>query len=295
MVTNKKFDPKDYEAAFLFNHFLNSCHRQQRFEMVEDYYNAEPFDYEMYCEDNREKYNRKAVVSRFKNEDSSNFLASHYRTDKKTKNLPKTSQALKIFTDSRSHSAPEGRLSFKNGAHQTLSILKHRPFFIVQGENSCAKKQKRTLKENDAQSYIKSQNVFDSSKIIYYNDIVDVINHNFTNCFVKREIASPKREESETETDCSSDLALHDNREYSLEDSNCSSGNEHENALSSEMAESKSKCPEDGTDNYRFDVQGITDTNILQKTDEAFKKVLFGTFKHLYKKICKSQYGQSTK
>jgi len=43
MALKKKIDPKDYEAAFLFNHFLRSCYGRDE-EGSEDYYQERPFD-----------------------------------------------------------------------------------------------------------------------------------------------------------------------------------------------------------------------------------------------------------
>lgn len=36
MIPSRKIDPKDYEAAFLFNHFLHSCYRDEEFTGIED-------------------------------------------------------------------------------------------------------------------------------------------------------------------------------------------------------------------------------------------------------------------
>lgn len=269
MVVNKKIDPKDYEAAFLFNHFLNSCHKRQRLEAMEDHLNAKPFDCREHRGDNSEEGGSgEATSSKAASEGKvmPKFLRKTFQADKKTKNLSKASQTLKIFTDSESHSAPEGRLSFKNNVYPMLSIRKQRPYFITRRDSYF--KDQRAAKINGAQFYAKSQNMVTGSNAISYSSVVDAINHNFVRCVERRRMAASKRERS-TRGSSQSSRCILDSNWHTLSDSNSSFATEHENSLSSDRVDAKPKLPEDRTKSCTADAQSVLKSNIEEESEAA--------------------------
>lgn len=180
MTTEKKIDPKDYEAAFLFSYFVDSCHRRSECERDDDHFNFRPFDSHYLNDQANKKEFHHEIIDR-------NFPIGNeniYNTNLKTRLYPnddlrQRKASLKLFTNARSFSAPEGCLSFLNIGKQTMSILKHRPFFMMQGKEPFHD-------EIDTINSYRHYNTYINSRVMYYDDIANIFDQNLIKSFEKR-------------------------------------------------------------------------------------------------------------